>query len=448
MRKNTKPVSSERTHEGAVAPSITAYAALRRSVLACLLWEDEFYEDGESIAERIISLARQVEPEKVASIAVEARHGQHLRHAPLLLASVLARYHGAHRTVVENTIASVIDRADEITELLAIHASVNGVGPGEIKKTIPAAMKRGIARAFRKFDEYQLAKYDRDTAIKLRDAMRLCHPKPEGDAQAALWKRVLDRTLATPDTWETQLSGGADKREIFERLIRDGKLGYLALLRNLRGMMTAGCDPTLVREAIRQRKGAQRVLPFRYVAAARACPQLEPAIDSAFMAALADLPILPGRTIVLVDVSGSMQAKLSAKSDMTRLDAAAALTAMLTGDRRVFSFSARTVEVAPRNGMAGIDAIISSQGHGGTALGPAIQHVNGLEADRLIVITDEQATAEPIPAPLFGNAYMINVASNQNGVGYRNGWIHIDGWSENVLRFVHANEFGTGGLSP
>jgi len=118
----------------------------------------------------------------------------------------------------------------------------------------------------------------------------MVRPKPRDEAQSVLWRRVKDRALATPDTWEVALSGGADKKETFERLIRERQLGYLALLRNLRNMVQAGVDPGLVSEAIVSRKGARRVLPFRYIAAARAAPQFEPAIDQALVEAIAEIP--------------------------------------------------------------------------------------------------------------------------------------------------------------
>jgi len=353
-----------------------------------------------------------------------------------MLVSALARHAGGK--IVENAVAGVIQRADELPELLAIHAKVNGVTPDRVKKKISAAMKRGMARAFLRFDEYQLAKYDRAHAVRLRDALFLCHAKPDTPECDALWKRLVANELTTPDTWEVALSGGADKRETFERLIREGKLGYLALLRNLRNMVDAGCDIGLVREAIVARKGAGRVLPFRYVAAARACPQLELAIDTALCEDIASAPALSGLTIVLVDVSGSMIEKLSAKSDMTRLDAAAALASVINGNLRVFTFSERLAEVPPRRGMAGVDAVIKSQPHRGTYLGNAVRQINGFTHDRLIVITDEQSH-DKVPDPVAKHAYMVNIASAKNGVGYGR-WTHIDGWSENVIRFIQQVE--------
>jgi hypothetical protein len=204
-------------------------------------------------------------------------------------------------------------------------------------------------------------------------------------------------------------------------------------------MAEAGCYEPLVKTAILSRIGADRILPFRYVAAARACPQMEPTLDIALLASISELPTLEGKTIVLVDVSGSMDAPLSERSDMTRMDAAAALAAIIPSqDLRVFTFSDRTVEVAPRRGMAGVDAVINSQHHSGTYLGQAVVDVSRHPHDRLIVITDEQ-TFDRVPEPSCEHAYMINVASNQRGVGY-GAWTHLDGFSENVIRYMVEHE--------
>ena len=433
MRLNTHRTKAARTHEGAPAIAmLSAEQQLRRSVLSCLLWEDEFYEDGQSIADRIIANAMRVAPQVLAALAIEAREVFHLRHVPLLLLEVLSRT-GKGDRLVADTVARVVQRADEPGELVALHHRLGA------KRMLPAQMRKGLARAIAKFDEYELAKYDRDGAVKLRDVLRLVRPTPKDEAQSALWKRVKERTLAMPDTWEVALSGCADKRATFERLLRERKLGYLALLRNLRNMVQAGVDDGLMRQAILARKGgAQRVLPFRYVAAARTAPQFEPFLDEALRAAIAEMPALRGKTIVLVDVSGSMTSRMSRKSDLTRMDAAAALGAIVPGDLRLFTFSSDLVEVPPRRGMAGVDAIVRSQYHGSTNLGSAVGRINALKHDRLIVVTDEQSH-DRVPEPGAKHAYMINVASYRNGVGYGR-WTHIDGFSEGALRFIHEVE--------
>ena len=432
------------THEGAPAwPHMTDEQLLRRSVMSCMLWEKEFYEDGEEIAKRIFNTAIKLDPQKVAEIAIEAREQAHMRHVPLLLLTALIRT-GRNRTdgLVRNTIGRCIQRVDEMAELLAVYQKING------KQHKPAQLRKGLAQACHKFSEYQLAKYDREGAIKLRDVLRIARPKPDDPVESSLWQRVVKRVLAVPDTWEIALTRGADKKETFTRLLQERKLGFLALLRNLRNMVSAGVDRGLIHAAIRAGVGSRRVLPMRYVAAARAAPDLEPWLDEALVSKIANLDAFTGRTVLLVDVSGSMNHAMAGRSQLKRMDAAAALAAIFPAraeDLRVYSFSWQLVQVPPRVGMAMIDAIKNSQPHGGTNLLDAVDNVNRIGGyDRLIVISDEQSHAsydgKHLPDPIAGaRGYVINVASAKNGVGYGK-WVHIDGFSENVLRYIAAVE--------
>ena len=421
-----------RTHEGAPARHISPELQLRRSVLACLLWESQFYEDGVEIAGRIAELVPKVAAEKVAALAIEAREQMKLRHAPLLLVREMAR-HKTHRAPVSETLASVIQRADELAEFVAIYWKDGRV-------PLSGQVKKGLASAFPKFDEYQLAKYDRGGPIKLRDVLFLSHAKPHDATQAALWKKLIWGRLAVPNTWEVALSSGADKREAWQRLLKENKLGALALLRNLRNMKEAGVEEELVLSALRSMSTA-RVLPFRFLAAARYAPQWEEALEQAMLQCVAGQEKLPGKTIVLVDVSGSMTAPLSRRSEMQRTDAAYGLAVLLReiGEKvGVFSFSDNLVEVPARRGFALRDAIDASQRHNSTQLGKTVDGLNQKEKyDRLIVITDEQAH-DTVPAPK-GKGYVINVASFKNGVGYGK-WTHIDGWSESVVEYIRALE--------
>jgi hypothetical protein len=360
-----------------------------------------------------------------------------LRHAPLLIVREMAR-HATHRRLVAETLERVIQRADELAEFVAIYWKGGRV-------PLSAQVKKGLAAAFPKFDEYQLAKYDRGGPIKLRDVLFLSHAKPRDAAQAGVWKKLVWGRLATPDTWEVALSasgkeGGADKREAWERLLGEQKLGALALLRNLRNMREAGVDEPLVIGALAA-MNASRVLPFRFLAAARQVPHWEDALEQAMLKSVAGQAKLPGRTIVLVDVSGSMTAPLSKRSEMQRTDAAYGLAVLVREIAEkvvVYSFSDHVVEVPARRGFALRDAIDASQKHNGTLLGNAIEWLNKSERyDRLIVITDEQAH-DAVPAPK-GKGYVINVASYKNGVGYGK-WTHIDGWSEAVIEYIRALE--------
>lgn len=433
MRLNVAVANPVRTYEGAPARRINGEQQLRRLVMAHMLWEDQFYVDGKSAAEQVAALAATLPPAVVANVAIEAKEQQKLRHLPLLLARELARRSkDCEPGLVAGLISRLVRRPDELAEFLVIYWK-DGKAP------IAAQVKKGLAAAFRKFDEYQLAKYNRDAAVKLRDVLFLVHAKPKDDEQAALWKRLVDGTLATPDTWEVALSAGKDKKAEWTRLLSENGLGALALLRNLRNMQQAGVDDLLVRRSLREMK-PERVLPFRFIAAARHAPTFEPELEAAMLTNLEAQERLPGRTILLVDVSGSMDSQVSGKSEISRLDAAcgvAMLAREICETARVFTFSTGLCEVAPRRGFALRDAIVRSQPHSSTYLGAAVKHVSALPHDRLIVITDEQSH-DPVPNPA-GVGYMVNVAAYQNGVGY-GPWLRVDGWSEAVVDFIREAE--------
>jgi hypothetical protein len=419
-----------RTYEGAPAAIITPEQALRRSVLACMLWENEFYEEGEAIAGRIRELVPRVAAENVAALAVEARTAMKLRHAPLLLVREMAR-HASHRSLVAETLVRVIQRADELSEFAAIYWA-------DGRRPLSAQVKKGLAAAFTSFDEYALAKYDRASVVRLRDVLFLSHAKPRDTAQAELWKRLIAGELITPDTWEVALSSGGDKRTHWERLLAERKLGALALLRNLRNMKDAGVPESQVAAALDAMR-TDRVLPFRFLAAARHTPQWEEALERAMFRSLEGTERLAGHTVILVDVSGSMVAPLSRRSQMLRTDAAYGLAVLLREIAEkvsVYTFSNSAKRIPPRRGFALRDAMESSQPHQGTYLGAALDAVDE-RYDRIIVITDEQSH-DRVAAPL-GKGYMINIASARNGVGY-GPWIHIDGFSEAVINYIRELE--------
>jgi 60 kDa SS-A/Ro ribonucleoprotein len=443
-----------RTHEGAPARQVSNELQLRRSVLACLLWESQFYEDGVEIAGRIAELVPKVEPERVAALAVEAREQVKLRHAPLLLVREMAR-HKTHRGLVAETLERVIQRADELCEFVTIYWKDGRV-------PLSGQVKKGLAAAFPKFDEYQLAKYDRGGPIKLRDVLFLSHAKPRDDQQAAVWKKLIWGRLAVPNTWEVTLSAAgagnaASKREAWTRLVAENKLGALALLRNLRNLRDAGVDEKLVLSAI-EAMNTQRVLPFRFLAAARHAPQWERALEQAMLKCVAAQPRLAGKTVLVIDVSGSMRGLLSKQSELDRIDTAAGLAVLareLCDDVAIYATAGndhsrvhKTEQVPVRDGFALADAIrqkASELGGGGIFLVQAMDYIVRREqaADRVIVLTDEQdcdLKLNPAQANAFGKSnYLVNVASFKNGVGYGK-WTHIDGWSESVVEYIRMLE--------
>ena len=437
---------------GAVADRISKLKELQRSVLACLLWEDVAYENGDSIAQRIATLVPLVAPDKVAALAIAARTEGKLRHVPLLLAREMAR-HATHKALVADVLATVIQRADELSEFLSIYFK------NDKNQPISAQVKKGLARAFVKFDEYALAKYSgKGNDFSLRDVLFLCHAKPQTKAQAAVWKRLINDELKTPDTWETALSAsnGENKKEVWERLLSEEKLGALALIRNLRNFEQTGVDRNLVKKALKTCK-TERILPFRFITAAKHAPRYQSELEETILRTVEGKKILKGKTVVIIDVSGSMNSALSGKSEMTRMECGASLAILLREQCEDVVFYAtagndstrihRTELVRPHHGFALRDEIVnqaSRLGGGGIFLKQVMDYVQDAEkgADRVIIFSDEQDTSkiDPSTANAWGKKnYIINISVEKGGIAYGK-FDHINGFSEAVIDYIAAGE--------
>ena len=413
--------------------NITNEQKLLRMTMAHMLWENQFYVDGAKSNEILGALVKKVKPDFAAAVAERARNEFKLRHVPLMIMRELARK-GNLRAEALN---AVIQRPDEMGEFLSIYWK-------EGKTPISNQVKRGLAASITKFNEYSLAKWDKNSAgVSVRDVLFLTHAKPVNDAQAELFKRIANKQLQTPDTWETELSAGADKCATFTRLMNEKKLGALAFLRNLRNMVQSGVDDILIR-SYGANLNVDKVLPFRFIAAARIVPQFEDMLEQMMFKALEKHEKLPGKTVLVIDVSGSMfGAKVSAKSDLDRFDAAAALAVLcreICEQVEIFSFSYDAKRVAPRRGFALVEAIRNSQGHGGTQLGQSLRTIYSLvgKHDRCIVFTDE-GTYDRVEAPKCKHGYVLNVAAYENGINHQD-WMTISGFSEAVLDYIQMFE--------
>jgi hypothetical protein len=455
---------TERNHHALPVRALSPEAKLTRLTMAHMLWEKQFYMDGQSSVGIMNDLVAQVNPTFVGNLAKVAREQYKLRHVPLVLLRSLAKAGKLQAQVLAN----VIQRPDEMSEFLSIYWNKTEQVPNphygaggnfflvtDVKsKTLPKSVfkkepisnqvKKGLALAFAKFNEFQLAKWDKNSAeISLRDVMFLTHPKPANLEQELLFKKVANRALATPDTWETELSGGADKRETFERLMAEGKLGALAFLRNLRNMRDVGISDSVIRK-YGAKVNTERVLPFRFIAAARIVPQFEDMLEQMMFKCLEGHEKLPGKTLLLVDCSGSMfGTKVSAKSDLDRFDAAAALAVLcreVCESVEIFGFANDAVRVAPRRGFALIEAIRASTS-GGTRIGQSLNTATRAVGnyDRVIIFTDEQSS-DQVSSPSSGaKGYLLNVASYENGLNH-GAWTTISGFSEASLDFIQMLE--------
>lgn len=422
---------------------------LRRSALCCLLWEDNCYEDGESVADRIRECIKHLDHDQVYEIVKDVKFGSKLRHTPLYMLLCMAE----NSMLKKEDVYEIVTRVDDMTEIIAMYLKLFKKGNG---KKLPKQLVKGLQMACAKFDEYQYGKYQgKKSEVSTRDVFRLVHPNPDSDKQSELYKKVVDRTLAVPDTWEVALSATDDKKAEWTRLLTENRLGALALLRNLSGMDRCGVDQDIVKETI-NRTGMTKVLPFQIVAASRHAPDYSNVLEKKFFESLKEYPKLDGGTLILVDKSGSMGDGLSERSELMRVDAAAALASLckeicedpycyvfddelypVTSDLRGFSL------IREMSQLGGCTAVIDCTN---AAIRNYQQKHSGKMPKRVIVVTDEQSNSDRYGTaltklPNTSKGYMINVDNYEQGVNTSSGnWKTISGWSDNIIRFIAESE--------
>lgn len=351
---NTRSSALTRNHEGAPAFLLTKEMELYTAVVTASL-NPQFYESEYTKLNRIQNLILECNPVFVAQLAVYAREKMYLRSIPLVLVVELSKIHNGD-SLLRKTVARIVKRADEITELLAYYQQSNVRWETKKLNKLSKQIQKGLAEAFNKFDEYQFAKYNRKTMVTLKDALCLVHPKAKDESQQVLFDKILTDQLETPYTWEVELSRlgknfstELDRKIAFRakwtELIHSGKLGYMALLRNLRNFLQADLHRSDLQyvadwlanpEAVK----ASKQLPFRFLSAYReikrnphpAAGKICAALDQALQHSVENVPGFDRYTKVLIaaDVSGSMNFPVSPRSKVKAYDIGLVLGALLS----------------------------------------------------------------------------------------------------------------------
>lgn len=343
-----------KNYEGAKAYRMTPELELYTAVVTASL-SNKFYEKQEDTLKRIVELIAKVKPEFVAKLAIYTREKMYLRSIPMVLAVELAKIHSGD-SLVRNTINRVIQRADEITEMLAYYQLSNAREGDKKLNKLSKQVQKGIAASFNKFDEYQFAKYNRATEVTLKDALFLTHPKASSDEQQSLFNKIVNDTLETPYTWEVELSklgqisykNNATKKAAFkakwEELIDSGRLGYMALMRNLRNILQADVSKECIRKVAKRLEDPAEVrrskqLPFRYLAAFRELEFIDMDYTTYLMNAVEEAVKvsaenikgfdLDTRILLAADVSGSMYGTVSPKSKIRCYDIGLVLSMLM-----------------------------------------------------------------------------------------------------------------------
>ena len=424
---------------------------LMTMVMTSFINESKFYGDNTN---ELISLAEQVDGEFLTKLAIYARKELNLRSVSHVLAVIIANYHKEYTKYV---IPNVIVRADDMTEILAFQLSQFG-------RTIPNQLKKQLAKVLPNFNEYSLSKYKGNKkSVSLRDLVRLVHPTPSNQAQAELYGRIVSDTLEIPYTWEVEVSARGNNKEVWEELIDKNALGYMAMLRNLRNMEDKVSMQHLVKVAEKLENPEEvkksKQLPFRFYSAYKniKTPALKNSLAKALELSLTNIEKLKGRTLIAIDVSGSMDCSISSKSDVTCAEIAGVLGAMTSTlceeyNIVLFDDSLEEYKFNPKHNL--LDRINSIKfAMGGTDVGLPIKFANKQDFayDRIIILSDDMCN--------YGdnNTKFVKYKETKN----KNCWLHeidlqgygtcqfkgknhnlITGWSEKILNFISLAEQG------
>lgn len=375
------------------------------SILLTSFVSDQYYRSAGDTLARLRELLKVVEPEFAAKAAVYARHEFGMRSITHVLAAEVAPYVSG-KPFARSFFKRVIRRPDDMTEILSYYRGTLG------HKKLPNAMKAGFAAAFDRFDGYQLGKYRGEgKAFKLIDVVNLVHPKGIEKNSDAL-KALVAGELRQTGTWEDKLVAvgqsadgdkGAKKAEVWRELLTEGKLGYLALVRNLRNILRDAPDltPKVCEELTNAEKIAKSlILPTQMLTAFGELDYLTAeartvgkALEQAIELSCANVPDLPN-TLVVIDNSGSMTHSVSGgKLKMNEIGAAFGMILAKRSNADVMEFG-DTARMIPYNLNASVllfakeFPLLNQVGHGTDF--KAIFRAAQKKYDRIVIFSDMQ----------------------------------------------------------
>jgi len=451
-----------RNNEGHVAFKMELKEKLITEVLTSFFNEGKYYgNNSQEILEDLRKVIK-IDPKFIANLAIYARKEIHLRSISHVIVSELA-HDVQGKKYVRRVLNEVVERVDDMSEILSYYLNV-------YEKPIPNSLKKGLADCFLRFDEFALVKYNREKEIKLKDIMILVHPKPNNDEQSNMFKRLLEDNLEIPFTWETMLSSEGNNKGTWEKLIESNKLGYMAILRNLRNIIKA--EPENINKVYEILESETRVkkskqLPFRYYSAFKVLSyeglgtsKVYDTLENAIRSSTSNIKRLKGKTFISTDVSGSMSYKVSPKSDMICAEIGTVLMSIANSicDEAItstFDTSFKVTPLASRNGIISNAKSISPT-WGGTDLSLPIKYLleNKIYVDRIIILSDNEINrGYDRVCQVYINEYRKKVNPNV--------WVHaidllgygtqqfkgnkvniIAGWNEKILEFIPNVEMG------
>lgn len=371
--------------------------------------KDQFYKSADDSISDVKELVKKLDKKFVAKLALYARREMGMRSISHVLAGELANTVKGEQWT-KNFFDKIVYRPDDMSEILAYYYSLGS-------KNEPNALRKGFATAISRFNEYKLAKYRGDDKdVSLIDICNVVHPK-HTEAIAKLIKGELKNV----DTWEAQLSSGKDKAKVWSDLLNENKLGYFALLRNLRNILeTAPSLTDKVCEVLTNEELISKslVLPFRFSTAIDALqeaslPTSETrkvliALNKAVDSSLKNVPKMDGTTLVVVDASGSMQGQPIKIASLF----ASVLYKANDADLILFSDNAVYATANPMDSTLSIAQAIVQKASGGGTNFNAIFDTANKKYDRIVILSDMQGWIGYYAPTASFNEYKKRTESN------------------------------------
>lgn len=472
FNQSTKGANKTVNKSGHEAYKMQDHEKLTSMVLTTMFGEPKYYGDNSNELVRLAEKMAVEDPKYLSNLAIYARRVFNLRSVSHALTAVIARH---AREYTRETMRGVIIRADDVQEIMAAYYAL-------YKKPFANALKRGIAEAMNGFDTYSIGKYNGGSKqFRFKDILKITHPKPVSGAQSSLFKSVLDDSVETPYTWETELSVNGNTKEVWNGLLKSGRVGYMALLRNLSNIIKCGADVdealTVIGDPDRIKKSKQ--LPFRFYSAYKQLKgngmltsKIKTVLSKAISLSADNIDTIPGKTLIAVDTSRSMSSKISARSTISCYEIAVllgVLASRICEDAVVCYFDCNysyygegkgyAIETYSRDENVLTAMSTARRNGGGTDMSIPMKYIESRKDvfDRVIYLSDNECN--------WGKKTVQKYVCQYRKTHNPDFWVHaidlqgygtqqffgknfnlITGWSDAVLPFVNMAEAGIGSI--
>lgn len=462
---NVSNVGNNKTENlsGHVAYKMEDKEKLVTQVLTSFFGEQKFYGYNTNSMVELAKVVAANEPSFVCNLARYARKEIHMRSVSHALVAILANSVQG-KEFVKLSCSDVIVRADDITEILACYISMFG-------KPIPNSLKKALGSAMNKFNEFQFSKYNGgNKAVKFRDVLCICHAKPINDEKSLLFKKILNDELAVAERWETELSAKGNTKEVWEKLIAENKLGYMAALRNLRNIINSGAlniDKIYDKLSDKDEVLKSKQLPFRFYSAYKSIKdsvlttnKVTDVLEKAVKHSVENMPKIKGKTVIAIDVSGSMSWGTISKSEMKASDIACLLgvianficdeTIVCCFDTNIYKYNVPS----NCNILSETSRLVVNGGGTDLTLPLRVLLENNIAVDRIIILSDNEINfrfertcqhlvnkyRREINSNFWVHAIDLQGYGTQQFIGEKTNI--IAGWSEKILDFINLAEKG------